>query len=88
MQPTTHTQIAAPSAIDDALTQKLNAYIQSCAEQKVTGVYEMVLSTMEKPLLSFALRHCEDNQSSTAKFLGLNRNTLRKKLLAHKLIAS
>jgi Fis family transcriptional regulator len=32
------------------------------------------------------MRHADDNQSKAAQWLGLNRNTLRKKLLEHKLI--
>jgi Fis family transcriptional regulator len=46
----------------------------------------MVLSAIEKPMLEVVMSHCNSNQSAAADFLGLNRNTLRKKLLEHKLL--
>jgi Fis family transcriptional regulator len=41
---------------------------------------------MEKPLLDVVMRHAEGNQSRAAVWLGLNRNTLRKKLTEHTLL--
>jgi Fis family transcriptional regulator len=46
----------------------------------------MLVEVVEKPLLEIVMRQAEGNQSKAAMWLGLNRNTLRKKLLAHKLI--
>ena len=37
-------------------------------------------------VLESVLRHCDGNQSRAAEWLGINRNTLRRKLLDHKLI--
>jgi len=37
-------------------------------------------------LLEIVMRQADGNQSKAAFWLGLNRNTLRKKLLAHKLL--
>ena len=45
-----------------------------------------MLGSFEKPMLDVVMRHAEGNQSRAAEWLGLNRNTLRKKLLEHKLI--
>jgi Fis family transcriptional regulator len=42
---------------------------------------------VEKPLFEVVMRHADNNQSKAAQWLGLNRNTLRKKLLEHKLIS-
>jgi Fis family transcriptional regulator len=41
---------------------------------------------VEKPLLDVVMKHAEGNQSKAAAWLGLNRNTLRKKLGEHKLL--
>lgn len=44
------------------------------------GLYERVLREIERPLFTHALAACQGNQVQAAKLLGLNRNTLRKKL--------
>ncbi|QWF70620.1 Fis family transcriptional regulator [Methylomonas paludis] len=45
-----------------------------------SGLYQLVLTEVEKPLLETALKHSDFNQSKAAKILGLSRSTLRKKL--------
>lgn len=45
-----------------------------------TGLYERVLHEVEKPLLAITLEQCNGNQLRAAALLGLNRNTLRKKI--------
>ena len=54
-------------------------------EMKPTAIYEMVINTVEKPLLLYIMNKTEGNQSKAAKMLGLNRNTLRKKLKQYNL---
>ena len=49
-------------------------------------MHEMFMNTVEKPLLDVVLRHADGNQSKAAEWLGINRNTLRRKLLEHKLV--
>jgi Fis family transcriptional regulator len=41
---------------------------------------------MEKPVLELIMKHANQNQSLAAAYLGINRNTLRKKLLDHGLL--
>ena len=43
----------------------------------------MVVANVERPLLEVVLHHAEGNQTRAAEMLGLNRNTLRKKLNQH-----
>ena len=50
------------------------------------GVHEMILNAVERPLLDVVMKHADGNQSKAAEWLGINRNTLRRKLLDHKLI--
>ena len=49
-------------------------------------VYEMVVFTVEKPMLEAVMARANGNQSHAAEMLGINRNTLRKKLQQHGLL--
>ncbi len=44
------------------------------------GLYGRILHEMEAPLIDIALEHCSGNQARCADLLGINRNTLRKKI--------
>jgi Fis family transcriptional regulator len=46
----------------------------------------MVLQAVERPLLEAVMEWASNNQSQAADYLGINRNTLRKKLQQHGLI--
>lgn len=58
----------------------LEQYFKDLDGQPPHAVYDMVLSCVEKPLLEHIMQHAAGNQSKAADILGLNRNTLRKKL--------
>ena len=45
-----------------------------------SGLYERVIREVERPLIAQALSATEGNQLQAARMLGLNRNTLRKKI--------
>jgi len=61
-------------------------YFDHLDGQPVTGLYELVISEVERPLLETVLKVTGNNQSRCAKLLGLNRGTLRKKLKKHGLL--
>ncbi|HKD47543.1 MAG TPA: helix-turn-helix domain-containing protein [Rhizomicrobium sp.] len=44
------------------------------------GVYDRILTDVERPLISICLAATRGNQIRAAQLLGLNRNTLRKKI--------
>ena len=52
-------------------------------EEPCCGMYDMVIECVERPLLEIVLEHAGGNQSRAAEMLGINRNTLRKKMLQH-----
>jgi Fis family transcriptional regulator len=55
-------------------------YFHDLNGEKPGNLYEMVISEVEAPLLEAALRYAQSNQCRAAEILGINRNTLRKKL--------
>lgn len=66
--------------IASAIRTALEQYFQHLDGEPASGVYEMVLNRVEKPMLEIVMREASDNQTRAADMLGINRNTLRKKL--------
>jgi Fis family transcriptional regulator len=58
----------------------LNEYFEQVDPELINGLYDMVLSEVEAPLLEAVMQKARSNQSRAAQMLGLNRGTLRKKL--------
>jgi Fis family transcriptional regulator len=65
----------------DAVRRSLERYYKDMDGETPTGIYEMVLKNIEKPMIETVLKFTEGNQSLAATMLGINRNTLRKKML-------
>jgi Fis family transcriptional regulator len=65
------------------VAQALDGYFKDLDGEKPAGVYGMVLKCVEKPMLESVLHHAGGNQTQAAELLGINRNTLRKKMKAH-----
>ncbi|MBL7669985.1 MAG: site-specific DNA inversion stimulation factor [Bdellovibrionaceae bacterium] len=58
---------------------------QKEAEVELSGLYNVVLEQVERPLLELALKVFNGNQVKTAQMLGINRNTLKKKIDSYKI---
>ena len=58
----------------------LEQYFIHLEGQEPSGLYQMVLGEMEKPLLQTVMNQAGGNQTKAADILGINRGTLRKKL--------
>ena len=72
--------------IEDCVRSSLEGYFRDLRGTEPTGMHDMLVQVVEKPLLEVVMARADQNQSKAAQWLGLNRNTLRKKLLEHKLI--
>jgi Fis family transcriptional regulator len=72
-------------AIDDCMRASVEQHLNELRGAQPSDLHEMFLSAAEKPLLEVVLRHAEGNQSKAAEWLGINRNTLRRKLLDHRI---
>ena len=78
--------MSEPQSIDHCIRDKLETYFRDLDGTEPTGLYDMLLKLVEKPLLDVVMTQSGQNQSRAAEWLGLNRNTLRKKLLEHDLL--
>ncbi|MEO8279193.1 MAG: Fis family transcriptional regulator [Ideonella sp.] len=72
--------------LEDCIRDNLEAYFKDLDGVEPAAMYDMMLNVIEKPLLDVVMQHADGNQSRAAEWLGINRNTLRRKLLAHQLI--
>ncbi|MES2958076.1 MAG: helix-turn-helix domain-containing protein [Pseudomonadota bacterium] len=72
--------------IDACVRESLEQYFKDLRGAEPHSMHEMIIATVEKPLLDVVMKHADGNQSKAAEWLGLNRNTLRRKLVEHKLI--
>ena len=72
--------------IEECVRTSLEGFFKDLADTEPAGIYDMMVRVVEKPMLEVVMAHAANNQSRAAQWLGLNRNTLRKKLLDHKLI--
>jgi Fis family transcriptional regulator len=61
----------------------LDGYFRDLDGETPSGVYDMVIACVEKPLIEVVLAQAGGNQTVAATILGLNRNTLRKKIRLH-----
>ena len=65
--------------IEECVRTSLEGYFRDLRGIEPNGMYEMLVKVVEKPLLEVVM-------SKAAEWLGINRNTLRRKLVEHKLI--
>jgi Fis family transcriptional regulator len=72
--------------IEESVRLSLEVYFQDLHGTEPAGMHDMMVRVVEKPLLEIVMQQAAGNQSRAAEWLGLNRNTLRKKLLEHKLL--
>jgi Fis family transcriptional regulator len=72
--------------IEECVRETLETYFRDLRGTDPHSLHEMVMRAVEKPLLDVVMRQADGNQSKAAEWLGINRNTLRRKLLEHKLI--
>jgi len=71
----------ANESIGDSVERHLQRYFSAHNEGlPPSGLYERIITEVEKPIINISLRATNGNQIKASKLLGLNRNTLRKKI--------
>ena len=69
--------------LSSTVRKVMRQYFKDLDGEKCTGIYDMVVAAVEKPMLEVVMFQAHGNQTRAAELLGLNRNTLRKKLQQH-----
>src|SRR6185503_18275445 len=64
----------------DCVKRSLERYFKDMDGEKPTSIHDMVLRNVEKPMIELVLTQAQGNQTLAAEMLGINRNTLRKKM--------
>ncbi len=69
------------AGLSQAVQRHLDIYFEAHkGELPPSGLYGRILRDVERPLIDISLRATQGNQLRAAELLGLNRNTLRKKI--------
>ncbi len=58
----------------------VDGYFNDLDGEKPHPIYDMVIRSVEKPLIELVMEHAKGNQTRAAELLGINRNTLRNKM--------
>jgi Fis family transcriptional regulator len=72
--------------IDACVRDSLEQYFKDLRGAEPHSLHDMILAAAERPLLEVVMKHAEGIQSKAAEWLGVIRNTLRRKLVDHKLL--
>lgn len=74
-------------SLEKLVKSKLEVLFKQREEAQVDlqGLYSIVIEQVEKPLIELSLSVFNGNQVKTAKMLGINRNTLKKKIDNYKI---
>ena len=66
--------------LESYLESKLGEFVRGMKNSSGRNLHPMLISAVERPLITFALKETNGNQIQAAQLLGMNRNTLRKKI--------
>jgi DNA-binding protein Fis len=75
--------VAVHATLEEIIERKLLDCVRGLRERSSANLYDLIVGLVEKPLLRAVLRETGGNQVRAAQILGINRNTLRKKLTEH-----
>lgn len=76
-----HTTTSTSSnRLSQCVFDELDRYFATLDGEEPSELHRLVMAQAEEALLRYMMKHCRDNQSRVAEYLGLNRGTLRKRL--------
>jgi Fis family transcriptional regulator len=71
--------------IDHQMRASVEQHLRELRGAEPRDLHQLFIAAAERPLLEAVLRHAGGNQSKAAEWLGINRNTLRRKLIEHRI---
>jgi two-component system, NtrC family, nitrogen regulation response regulator GlnG len=74
------------SLLAGLVARKLGEMAAEAGGEEIRGAYQKLVAELERPLIELALERAGGNQVKAARMLGLNRNTLRKKITEHRIV--
>ena len=77
---------ADAAALADLIAGRIASWFDAPGDGEPRDLYHKLVAEIERPLIELALKHSGGNQVRAARMLGLNRNTLRKKITDHKIV--
>jgi two-component system nitrogen regulation response regulator GlnG len=69
------------ASLEGYLEMKMGDFVKGMRNGSARNLHPILISAVERPLIASALRETQGNQIQAAELLGLNRNTLRKKIV-------
>jgi Fis family transcriptional regulator, factor for inversion stimulation protein len=72
--------VTRPNELADTVRRALERYFRDMDGERPSGIYDMVLKNVEKPMIETVLGKAQGNLTLAAAMLGIDRNTLRKKM--------
>lgn len=74
------------TGLAEIVERTLQDYLDTLGDHEAMNIYRLVLDEVERPLLELMMRYTHGNQSKAAKYMGINRVTVRTKLKRYDLI--
>ena len=79
------TQKQVKTFLEKWLDKSIRQYVGAMDERNNGHLHELIMGGIEKPLVEIVLKETQGNQTKAANILGINRNTLRKKIAEYKI---
>lgn len=74
------------SEIHECIRKSLSRYFRDLDGQAPHAIYNMVIQSVEKPMLEVVMKQAGGNQTVASELLGISRGTLRRLLVEHELL--
>lgn len=74
--------------LEDYIETKFSEFVKGMKSGSARNLHPMLIKAVEKPLITLALKETNGNQIQAAHLLGMNRNTLRKKIAALRILVT